>query len=179
LDWKVSKVKDLIEKILRIEGAELINPTKTRLERKIWIWKGETKFKGAPHAQNAPHSLISNRISKLKNLSFSLNFNSRKYSLKNVSSENKLQKTSCRVVTYQIGIQIPSRGRVRSRFLQVHLQNLYLVISCCDNEEIYWNWDCDLNCSDIKGIMSALQQIREKSQKDGQKKNEQTISRSL
>ncbi|XP_061979727.1 uncharacterized protein LOC133700199 isoform X1 [Populus nigra] len=30
--------------------------------------------------------------------------------------------------------------------------------------------------SDIKGIMSALQQIREKSQKDGQKKNEQTIS---
>ncbi|KAJ6935511.1 hypothetical protein NC652_010504 [Populus alba x Populus x berolinensis] len=30
--------------------------------------------------------------------------------------------------------------------------------------------------SDIKGIMSALQQIREKSEKDGQKKNEQTIS---
>lgn len=32
-------------------------------------------------------------------------------------------------------------------------------------------------CSDIKGIVSALQQIREKAQKDGQKKNEETISR--
>lgn len=30
-------------------------------------------------------------------------------------------------------------------------------------------------CSDIKGIISALQQIREKAQKDGQKKNEETI----
>ncbi|RVW92179.1 hypothetical protein CK203_027196 [Vitis vinifera] len=30
--------------------------------------------------------------------------------------------------------------------------------------------------SDLKGIMSALHQIREKSQKDGQKKNEETIS---
>ncbi|XP_057948755.1 uncharacterized protein LOC131144245 [Malania oleifera] len=30
--------------------------------------------------------------------------------------------------------------------------------------------------SDIKGIMSALYQIREKAQKDGQKKNEETIS---
>ncbi|KAL0305747.1 UNVERIFIED_CONTAM: hypothetical protein Scaly_1292500 [Sesamum calycinum] len=30
--------------------------------------------------------------------------------------------------------------------------------------------------SDIKGIMSALQQIKEKAQKDGQKKNEETIS---
>ncbi|KAM7266012.1 hypothetical protein ACFE04_003695 [Oxalis oulophora] len=35
--------------------------------------------------------------------------------------------------------------------------------------------DIDLS-SDIKGIMSALQQIREKAQKDGQKKNEETIS---
>lgn len=35
------------------------------------------------------------------------------------------------------------------------------------------------NCSDIKGIMTALQQIKEKAQKDGQKKNEETISRSL
>ena len=34
------------------------------------------------------------------------------------------------------------------------------------------------NFSDIKGIMSALQQIRAKAQKDGQKKNEETISRS-
>lgn len=33
------------------------------------------------------------------------------------------------------------------------------------------------NCSDIKGIMSALQQIKEKTKKDGQKKNEETISR--
>jgi hypothetical protein len=31
--------------------------------------------------------------------------------------------------------------------------------------------------SDIKGIMSALQQIREKAHKDGLKKNEETISR--
>ncbi|KAK4439940.1 hypothetical protein Salat_0328900 [Sesamum alatum] len=30
--------------------------------------------------------------------------------------------------------------------------------------------------SDIRGIMSALQQIKEKAQKDGQKKNEETIS---
>ncbi|KAL1805604.1 hypothetical protein ACET3Z_028672 [Daucus carota] len=30
--------------------------------------------------------------------------------------------------------------------------------------------------SDIKGIMTALQQIKEKAQKDGQKKNEETIS---
>ncbi|KAL9456079.1 hypothetical protein AB3S75_005324 [Citrus x aurantiifolia] len=30
--------------------------------------------------------------------------------------------------------------------------------------------------SDLKGIMSALQQIREKAQRDGQKKNEETIS---
>ncbi|XP_050229068.1 uncharacterized protein LOC126678205 [Mercurialis annua] len=35
--------------------------------------------------------------------------------------------------------------------------------------------DVDLS-SDIKGIMSALHQIREKTQKDGQKKNEETIS---
>ncbi|KAF5728678.1 hypothetical protein HS088_TW21G00828 [Tripterygium wilfordii] len=35
--------------------------------------------------------------------------------------------------------------------------------------------DLDLS-SDIKGIMSALHQIREKAQKDGQKKNEETIS---
>lgn len=34
-----------------------------------------------------------------------------------------------------------------------------------------------LKCSDIKGIMSALKQIKEKAQKDGQKKNEETISR--
>ncbi|KAF5474402.1 hypothetical protein F2P56_006303 [Juglans regia] len=31
--------------------------------------------------------------------------------------------------------------------------------------------------NDIKGIVSALHQIREKAQKDGQKKNEETISR--
>lgn len=36
-------------------------------------------------------------------------------------------------------------------------------------------FDLDLS-SDIKGIMSALNQIREKAQKDGQKKNEETIS---
>ncbi|GAV75730.1 hypothetical protein CFOL_v3_19207 [Cephalotus follicularis] len=36
------------------------------------------------------------------------------------------------------------------------------------------DFDPDLS-SDIKGIMSALQQIREKAQKDGQKKNEETI----
>ncbi|XP_062096195.1 uncharacterized protein LOC133801978 [Humulus lupulus] len=35
--------------------------------------------------------------------------------------------------------------------------------------------DLDLD-SDIKGIVSALQQIREKAHKDGQKKNEETIS---
>lgn len=34
-------------------------------------------------------------------------------------------------------------------------------------------------CSDIKGIISALQQIRDKAQKDGQKKNEETIMRSI
>ncbi|XP_028552448.1 uncharacterized protein LOC110112375 isoform X1 [Dendrobium catenatum] len=34
--------------------------------------------------------------------------------------------------------------------------------------------DLDLS-SDIKGIISALQQIRDKAQKDGQKKNEETI----
>ena len=32
-------------------------------------------------------------------------------------------------------------------------------------------------CSDIKGIVSALHLIRDKAQKDGQKKNEETISR--
>ncbi|GAB2213848.1 hypothetical protein Droror1_Dr00018170 [Drosera rotundifolia] len=32
---------------------------------------------------------------------------------------------------------------------------------------------------DIKGIVSALHQIREKAQIDGQKKNEETISRSI
>ncbi|OAY26181.1 uncharacterized protein LOC110603381 [Manihot esculenta] len=36
-------------------------------------------------------------------------------------------------------------------------------------------FDVDLS-SDIKGIMSALHQIREKAAKDGQKKNEETIS---
>ncbi|GFZ03058.1 hypothetical protein Acr_15g0016660 [Actinidia rufa] len=36
-------------------------------------------------------------------------------------------------------------------------------------------FDLDLS-NDIKGIMSALQQIRAKAQKDGQKKNEETIS---
>jgi len=34
-------------------------------------------------------------------------------------------------------------------------------------------------CSDIKGIVSALHLIRDKAQKDGQKKNEETISRYL
>ncbi|EPS64132.1 hypothetical protein M569_10650, partial [Genlisea aurea] len=34
----------------------------------------------------------------------------------------------------------------------------------------------DAISSDIKGIMSALQQIKEKTQRDGQKKNEETIS---
>ncbi|KAK6264737.1 hypothetical protein SCA6_020171 [Theobroma cacao] len=37
------------------------------------------------------------------------------------------------------------------------------------------DFDPDLS-SDLKGIMSALQQIKEKAQKDGQKKNEETIS---
>ncbi|KAL0011048.1 hypothetical protein SO802_006156 [Lithocarpus litseifolius] len=37
------------------------------------------------------------------------------------------------------------------------------------------DFDLDLS-NDIKGIMSALHQIREKAQKDGQKKNEETIS---
>ncbi|KDP20964.1 hypothetical protein JCGZ_21435 [Jatropha curcas] len=37
------------------------------------------------------------------------------------------------------------------------------------------DFDVDLS-SDIKGIMSALQQIKEKAQKDDQKKNEETIS---
>ncbi|XP_059626726.1 uncharacterized protein LOC132269498 [Cornus florida] len=37
------------------------------------------------------------------------------------------------------------------------------------------DFDADLS-NDIKGIMSALHQIREKAQKDGQKKNEETIS---
>ncbi|KAI8525519.1 hypothetical protein RHMOL_Rhmol13G0236500 [Rhododendron molle] len=37
------------------------------------------------------------------------------------------------------------------------------------------DFDLDLS-SDIKGIMSALKQIREKAHKDGQKKNEETIS---
>ena len=32
-------------------------------------------------------------------------------------------------------------------------------------------------CSDLKGIMSALQQIREKAQEDGRKKKEESISR--
>ncbi|KAI4299375.1 hypothetical protein L6164_032842 [Bauhinia variegata] len=39
------------------------------------------------------------------------------------------------------------------------------------------DFDVDFDISDdIKGIMSALQLIREKAQKDGQKKNEETIS---
>ncbi|KAI4296731.1 hypothetical protein L6164_036663 [Bauhinia variegata] len=38
-----------------------------------------------------------------------------------------------------------------------------------------FDFDFDLS-DDIKGIMSALQQIREHAQKDGQKKNEETIS---
>lgn len=33
-------------------------------------------------------------------------------------------------------------------------------------------------CSDIKGIVSVLNQIKEKAHKDGLKKNEETISRS-
>ncbi|TXG47383.1 hypothetical protein EZV62_026677 [Acer yangbiense] len=37
------------------------------------------------------------------------------------------------------------------------------------------DFDADLS-SDFKGIMSALQQIKEKTHKDGQKKNEETIS---
>ncbi|KAL3519756.1 hypothetical protein ACH5RR_017905 [Cinchona calisaya] len=37
------------------------------------------------------------------------------------------------------------------------------------------DFEADLS-DDIKGIMTALQQIREKAQKDGQKKNEETIS---
>ncbi|XP_027163878.1 uncharacterized protein LOC113764041 [Coffea eugenioides] len=37
------------------------------------------------------------------------------------------------------------------------------------------DFDADLS-NDIKGIMTALQQIRQKAQQDGQKKNEETIS---
>lgn len=34
-----------------------------------------------------------------------------------------------------------------------------------------------LEFSEIKGLVSALQQIKEKAEKDGQKKKEETISR--
>jgi hypothetical protein len=39
--------------------------------------------------------------------------------------------------------------------------------------------DVFVNSSDIKGILSALHSIREKAQKDGQKKSEETIGRYL
>ncbi|KAK8960181.1 hypothetical protein KSP40_PGU006260 [Platanthera guangdongensis] len=42
------------------------------------------------------------------------------------------------------------------------------------SREDEFDGDLDLS-SDIKGIISALQQIRDKAQKDGQKKNEETI----
>ncbi|XP_038976081.1 uncharacterized protein LOC103704434 [Phoenix dactylifera] len=41
-------------------------------------------------------------------------------------------------------------------------------------EDVDFDQDLDLS-SDIKEILTALQQIREKAQKDGQKKNEETI----
>ncbi|KAJ4703475.1 DNA ligase 1-like [Melia azedarach] len=43
------------------------------------------------------------------------------------------------------------------------------------NNRVVDDFDPDLS-SDLKGIMSALQMIKEKAQKDGQKKNEETIS---
>ncbi|KAF4363853.1 hypothetical protein F8388_000518 [Cannabis sativa] len=43
------------------------------------------------------------------------------------------------------------------------------------SKDLHLDLDLDLD-SDIKGIVSALQQIREKAHKDGQKKNEETIS---
>ncbi|KAL2520558.1 Uncharacterized protein Fot_24481 [Forsythia ovata] len=40
---------------------------------------------------------------------------------------------------------------------------------------VYDDFDVDIS-NDIKGIMSALKQIKEKAHKNGQKKNEETIS---
>ncbi|KAJ6738163.1 hypothetical protein OIU74_003169 [Salix koriyanagi] len=89
-------------------------------------------------------------MNKAKNLPLSLNFNSTKYSVRNFRSENKLQKTD---VAESLVTKSVSKFRVEDEF------------------------DPDLS-SDIKGIMSELQQIRKKAQKDGQKTNEQTISSS-
>ena len=60
-------------------------------------------------------------------------------------------------------------------FVIFPLEKLLIVISadCC-----FSVFD-RMNFSEIKGIVSALQQIREKAQKDGQKKKEETISRSI
>lgn len=43
-----------------------------------------------------------------------------------------------------------------------------------EQEDVDFDQDLDLS-SDIKGILTALQQIREKAQKDGQKRNEETV----
>ncbi|KAJ6402078.1 hypothetical protein OIU84_014201 [Salix udensis] len=53
-----------------------------------------------------------------------------------------------------------------------------LVTKSASKFRVEDEFDPDLS-SDIKGIMSALQQIRKKAPKDGQKTNEQTISRGL
>jgi len=105
-------------------------------KEQIWIREKETKLsKRAPNTENAPPSLVFKKPLLLSQFQFQIPQENTPHSkLKNVNSENKLQKASCRVVTHQTGFQIPSRGRVRSRSLKVHPQNTSLFIVY---EEIY------------------------------------------
>ena len=57
------------------------------------------------------------------------------------------------------------------------LQFLFCFFNFVDERRSEIEWEFVELCSDLKGIMSALQQIREKAHKDGQKKNQQSISR--
>lgn len=132
------------------------------MEQKIWIWKGD-KFKGAPHIQNAP-------------LSFPTEFHNRKTSPslsiltpQNTQLEISEAKTSSKKrFSESLVTKSASKFRVEDEFdpdLSRSIFKTSLVIFYCVFEEIYWNWKCDLNCSDIKGIMSELQQIRKKAQR--------------
>ncbi|KAJ8761666.1 hypothetical protein K2173_004442 [Erythroxylum novogranatense] len=64
----------------------------------------------------------------------------------------------------------PPRRRSKKRIAELVIGNSESKFCIQDGVDI----DVDLS-SDIKGIMSALHQIRERAQKNGQKKNEETI----
>lgn len=117
-------------------------------------------------------------------------------SIRHVCNQSRIEEARIRTRSRQIWQEEPIKRRIqsRSRFrsLRVRLPHsfisslltfswLFSLFSFALNRKSKLkshnvNLLCSV-CSDLKGIVSALNLIRDKAQKDGQKKNEETISR--